>query len=126
MRFVVLLKGDEKSEAGGLPSERVLSEMGDYKQKLGKGGAMFDGEVLHPSSKGARVRLSHGRTSVIHGPFNPPQELLAGYWHLEAESLDEATEWVERMASFEVQECEVEIRQVLEMENFAPRFSWME
>jgi hypothetical protein len=97
MRFVVLVKGDEKSGAGALPSEWVLSEMGEYKKKLGKGGAIFGGEVLYPTSKGARVRFSQGRTSVINGPFDQPEELLAGYWHLEAESLDEATELVQRM-----------------------------
>ena len=126
MRFMVLVKGDEKSEAGILPSEQVLTEMDKNNKELAKASVIFGSEVLHPSSKGARVRFSRGRTSVINGPFGTPQELLAGYWHLEAESLDAATELVKRMPNPETQEGEVEIRQVLEAEDFAPRFSWME
>jgi hypothetical protein len=126
MLFMVLVKGDERSEAGILPSERVLTEMGKYHKGLARAGAIFGREVLYPSSKGARVRFSQERTSAINGPFGNPQELLAGYWHLEAESLDEAIEFVKRMPFDENQKGEVEIRQVLEMEGFAPRFSWME
>ena len=126
MRFMVLVKGDEKSEAGILPSEQVLTEMDKNNKELAKASVIFGSEVLHPSSKGARVRFSQGRTSVINGPFGKPQELLAGYWHLEAESLDAATELVKRMPNPETREGEVEIRQVLELEDFAPRFSWVE
>jgi hypothetical protein len=123
MRFMVLVKGDEKSEAGVLPSEQLLTQMGTYNEELERAGAMLGGAGLHPSSKGARVRFSRGQTSVINGPFGRPQELLAGFWLLEAESMDQVIEWVKRMPNPEDDEGEVEIRQVFEMDDFGPELS---
>jgi hypothetical protein len=120
MRFMVLVKGDEKSEAGVMPSEQVLTEMSRYNEELANAGMMLGGEGLHPSSKGARVRFSKGQPSVINGPFGNPGELLAGYWLLEAESLDQVIEWIKRMPNPEDQEGEIEIRQVIEMEDWGP------
>lgn len=118
MRFMVLVKGDEKSEAGVMPSEQVLTEMSRYNEELANAGMMLGGEGLHPSSKGARVRFSKGQSSVIRGPFGNPGELLAGYWLLEAESLDQVIEWIKRMPNPEDQEGDVEIRQVIEMDDW--------
>lgn len=120
MRFMVLVKGDEKSEAGVMPSEQVLTEMSRYNEELANAGMMLGGEGLHPSSKGARVRFSKGQSSVIRGPFGNPGELLAGYWLLEAESLDQVIEWIKRMPNPEDQEGDVEIRQVIEMDDWGP------
>jgi hypothetical protein len=120
MRFMVLVKGDEKSEAGVLPSEQVLTEMSRYNEELTNAGMMLGGEGLHPSSKGARVRFSKGQSSVIRGPFGNPGELLAGYWLLEAESLDQVIEWIKRMPNPEDQEGDIEIRQVIEMDDWGP------
>jgi hypothetical protein len=120
MRFMVLVKGDEKSEAGILPSEQLLTQMGTYNEELERAGAMLGGAGLHPSSKGARVRFSRGQTSVINGPFDRPHELLAGFWLLEAESMDQVVEWVKRMPNPEGDEGEVEIRQVFEADDFGP------
>jgi hypothetical protein len=120
MRFMVLVKGDEKSEAGVMPSEQVLTEMSRYNEELANAGMMLGGEGLHPSSKGARVRFSKGQPSVINGPFGNPGELLAGYWLLEAESLDQVIEWIKRMPNPEDQEGEIEIRQVIEMDDWGP------
>jgi hypothetical protein len=120
MRFMVLVKGDEKSEAGVMPSEQVLTEMSRYNEELTNAGMMLGGEGLHPSSKGARVRFSKGQSSVIRGPFGNPGELLAGYWLLEAESLDQVIEWIKRMPNPEDQEGDIEIRQVIEMDDWGP------
>jgi len=113
MRFMVLVKGDEKYEAGGMPSEQELAEMGKYNEELADAGVMLAGEGLQPSSKGARVAFPDRK--VIDGPFSETKELLAGYWVIQAKSLDEAIEWVKR-APF--REGEVEIRQVFETDDF--------
>jgi hypothetical protein len=123
MRFMVLVKGDEKSEAGIMPGRDVLAAMGKYNEELAQAGAMLGGAGLHASSKGARVRFSQGRTSVINGPFGRPQELLAGFWLLEAESLDDVIELIKRMPTFEDEDSEVEIRQVIEADDFGPELS---
>jgi hypothetical protein len=115
---MVLVKGDEKSEAGVLPSETILAEMGRYSEELTNAGAMLGGEGLHPSSKGARVRFSGRERTVIEGPFGRPSELIAGFWLLQADSRDEAIEWVKRMPNSDDDEYEVEIRQVFEDEEF--------
>lgn len=113
MRFMVLVKASEESEAGVMPSEKSLAEMGKYNEELANAGVMLAGEGLQPSSKGARVAFPERK--VIDGPFSETKELLAGYWLIQAKSLDEAIEWVKR-APF--QEGEVEIRQVFETDDF--------
>jgi hypothetical protein len=113
MRFMVLVKASEESEAGVLPSEEMLAEMGKYNEELANAGVMLAGEGLQPTSKGARVKFPERK--VIDGPFTETKELLAGYWLIQVKSLDEAIEWVKR-APF--QEGEVEIRQVFEAEDF--------
>jgi hypothetical protein len=117
MRFMVLVKANKDSEAGKLPDEKMLTEMGEFNEELAKAGVMLAGEGLHPSSKGARVRFSKGKRTIIDGPFAEAKELVAGFWLWQVKSKDEAIEWLKR-APFE--DTEVEIRQVFETEEFAP------
>ena len=117
MRFMVLVKANKDSEAGVLPSAEILAEMGKFNEELVKAGVMLAGEGLQASSKGARVRFSGGKKTVIDGPFAETKELVAGYWLWQCKSLDEAIAWLKR-APFE--DTEVEIRQVFEAEDFAP------
>jgi len=116
MRFMVIVKADKDSEAGVLPSEKLLTEMGKYNEELVKAGIMLAGEGLHPSSKGVRVRFSGGKHTVTDGPFAETKELVAGFWLWQLNSKEEAIEWLKR-APFE--NTEVEIRQVFETEDFA-------
>ena len=116
MRFMVLVKANEESEAGVLPSGEMLTEMGAFNEELVKAGVMLAGEGLQPSSKGVRVQFSGGKRTVVDGPFAETKELIAGFWLWEVKSLDEAIEWLKR-APFE--DTEVEIRQVFETEDFA-------
>jgi hypothetical protein len=116
MRFMVLVKASEESEAGVMPSEQELTEMGKYNEELVKAGVMLAGEGLHPSSKGARVRFEGGQRTVIDGPFAETKELLAGFWLIQAKSREEAIEWVKR-APFDGG-TEIEIRPVFESEDF--------
>lgn len=116
MRFMILVKADADSEAGVMPSEENLTEMGKYNEELAKAGVMLAGEGLQPSSKGARVRFSGSERSVIDGPFTEAKELVAGFWIFQAKSLDEAIEWVKR-APFDGG-AEIEIRQVFEIDDF--------
>ena len=120
MRFMVLVKANEESEAGVMPSSEVLAEMGKYNEELVKAGVMLAGDGLHPSSKGMRVRFSGGEPTVIDGPFAETKELLAGYWLIETKSRDEAVEWVKRAPMVGT---ELEIRQVLEAEDFGDEFT---
>ena len=115
MRFMVIVKGDKNSEAGVMPTEKLLTEMGKFNEKLAKAGVMLAGEGLHPSSKGVRVKFADGKQSVIDGPFAETKELIAGFWLWQVKSLDEAIEWLKR-APF--REGEVEIRQVFETADF--------
>jgi hypothetical protein len=117
MRVMVLVKADEQSEAGAMPSTELLAEMGRYNEELAKAGVMLAGEGLHPSSKGARVRFTgKGQdTTVIDGPFTEAKELIAGFWLWQVSSLDEAIEWVRR-APFE--NTDIEIRRVFEADDF--------
>jgi hypothetical protein len=115
MRFMVLVKASEESEAGEMPSQELLEEMGRYNEELAKAGVMLAGEGLHPSSKGVRVRFSGRERSVIDGPFAETKELLAGFWLIEAKSLEEAIEWVKRAP---MDDTELEIRQVFEADDF--------
>ena len=115
MRFMVIVKGDQRTEAGQLPTEKELADMANYNEKLVKAGVMLAGEGLQPSSKGARVRFAGDKRTVIDGPFTESKELIAGFWLIEVKSKEEAIEWVKR-APFE--EGELEIRQVFELEDF--------
>ena len=116
MRFMVLVKADKSSEAGVLPDKKILTEMGKFNEQLVKAGVMLAGEGLQPSSKGARVRFSGGKQTVIDGPFTEAKELIAGFWLWQVKSKDEAIEWLKR-APFGGG-TEVEIRQVFEAEDF--------
>lgn len=115
MRFMVIVKASADSEAGVMPSTELLTEMGNYNEELVKAGVMVAGEGLHPSSKGVRIRFSGRERSVIDGPFTETKELVAGFWILQVRSRDEVVEWVRR-APF--REGEVEIRQVMELDDF--------
>ena len=116
MRFLVIVKANKESEAGTLPSEKELAEMGKFNEELVKAGVMLMGEGLHPSSRGARVRFSGGKTTVTDGPFPETKELVAGFWLWKVKSKQEAIDWLKR-APF--RDGEVEIRQLYETEEFA-------
>lgn len=118
MRFMVIVKATKDSEAGVLPSTEQLEAMGKYNEELVKAGIMLAGEGLHPSSKGARVRFSGSKRTVIDGPFSETKELIAGFWLIQVKSLDEAIEWVKRSPNPHHEETEVEIRQVFEADDF--------
>jgi hypothetical protein len=124
MRFMVIVKANKDSEAGVMPSEKLLAEMGKYNEELVKAGVMLAAEGLHASSKGARVRFSGGKRTVIDGPFAETKELVAGFWLIQAKSKAEAIEWVKRCPNpFPDKESEIEIRQVFEAEDFGPEFT---
>lgn len=124
MRVMVIIKADKDSEAGVLPSEQLLTEMGKYNEELVKAGVMLAGEGLQPSSKGKRVKFSGGKTTVIDGPFTEAKELIAGFWLWQVRSMDEAVEWVKRMPNPDnAPEGEVEIRQVFEADDFGTEFT---
>jgi hypothetical protein len=123
MRVMVLIKANKDSEAGVLPSEKLLTEMGKFNEELVKAGVMLAGEGLHASSKGKRVRFSGGKQTVIDGPFTETKELLAGFWIWKVKSMDEAIGWVRRMPNPDGQEGEVEIRPVFEAEDFGAEFT---
>jgi len=119
MRFMVIIRANEDSEAGVLPDEKFLTEMMQYNEELVKAGVMLAGEGLHPSSKGKRVRFSAGKPAVIDGPFAETKELIAGFWIWQLNSMEEAVEWVKRCPRPDgVEEGEIEIRQVFEMDEF--------
>ena len=123
MRFMVMVKADKNSEAGVMPSEQLLAEMGRYNEELVKAGVLLAGEGLHPSSKGARVRFSGSKRTVIDGPFPETKELVAGFWLLQVKSKEEAIEWVKRCPNPMPGESEIEIRQVFEAEDFGAEFT---
>ena len=123
MRFMIIIKASKDSEAGVLPDEKLLTEMGKYNEELVKAGVMLAGEGLQPSSKGARVRFSGEKRTVIDGPFAETKELIAGYWLWQVNSLDEAIEWVKRCPNPHNEDCEIEIRQVFEAEDFGAEFT---
>jgi hypothetical protein len=121
MRFMVIVKATPSSEAGALPEPKLLEEMGKYNEELVKAGVLLAGEGLHPSSKGARVRFSGTKRTVIDGPFAETKELVAGFWLFQVKSLEEAIEWVKRCPNpFPGTESEIEIRQVFETSDFEP------
>ena len=119
MRFMVIVKADKNSEAGIMPSEQLLTEMGKYNDELVKAGVMLAGEGLHPSSKGARVKFSGTKRTVVDGPFAEAKELIAGFWLIQVKSKEEAIEWVKRCPNpMPGEDSEIEIRQVFEAEDF--------
>jgi hypothetical protein len=123
MRFMLIVKATKESEAGILPSEKELADMGKFNEELVKAGLMLAGEGLQPSSKGARIRFSGKKRTVIDGPFAESKELIAGFWLIQAKSLAEAIEWVKRVPFGEGPESEIEIRQVFEAEDFGEAFT---
>ena len=123
MRFMVIIKADASFEAGEMPSERLLTEMGKYNEDLVRAGVLLAGEGLHPSSKGARVRFSGSKRTVVDGPFSETKELVAGFWLIQVTSKEEAIEWAKRIPNPEGVDAEVEIRQVFEAEDFGAEFT---
>ncbi|PYY71860.1 dehydrogenase [Pseudomonas jessenii] len=124
MRFMIIIKASADSEAGVMPSQELLTAMGNYNEELVKAGVMLAGEGLHPSSKGARVRFSGAQRSVIDGPFIETKELIAGFWLWKVKSREEAIEWVKRCPNpMPGTEAEIEIRQVFEAEDFGAEFT---
>jgi len=123
MKVMVLVKATQDSEAGVMPSEQLLTEMGQYNEELVKAGVMLAGEGLHPSSKGVRVRFSRANRTVIDGPFTETKELIAGYWLWQVQSMEEAIPWVKRCPNPMPGESEIEIRPVFEAEDFGESFT---
>ncbi|HEV2855836.1 MAG TPA: YciI family protein [Thermoanaerobaculia bacterium] len=124
MKFMILVKADKNSEAGVMPSEELLTEMGKFNEELVKAGVLVAGEGLHPTSKGARVRFSGDQRTVIEGPFTDSKDLIAGFWIFQVKSKEEAIEWVKRAPNpMPGTESEIEIRQVFEAEDFGEAFT---
>ncbi|MFO0945208.1 MAG: YciI family protein [Planctomycetota bacterium] len=118
MRVMVMIRATKESEAGVMPEEKLLTEMGNYNEQLVNAGIMLAGEGLHPSAKGARVRFSGEKRTVINGPFPETKELIAGFWMWNVKSLEEAIDWVKRCPNPMLSDSEIEIRPVFEMEDF--------
>ena len=124
MRFMIIIKASQDSEAGVMPSQELLAAMGNYNEELVKAGIMLAGEGLHPSSKGARIKFSGDKRTVIDGPFIETKELIAGFWLWKVKSREEAIEWVKRCPNpMPGTEAEIEIRQVFEAEDFGAEFT---
>jgi hypothetical protein len=123
MRVMVMVKASKGSEAGVMPGEQLLADMGRFNEELVKAGVMLAGEGLHPSSRGARVRFSGASRTVIDGPFTETKELVAGFWLWQVRSMDEAIEWVRRCPSPHPEDCEIEIRPVFEADDFGEAFT---
>jgi hypothetical protein len=123
MRFMVIVKASKSSEAGVLPSTELMTAMGKFNEELVKAGVMLAGEGLHPTLKGARVRFSGKERTVIDGPFTDTKDLVAGFWLWQVKSKDEAIAWVKRCPNPHDEDCEVEIRQVFEAEDFGTKFT---
>ena len=122
MRFMMIVKASKDSEAGVMPGEKLLAAMARYNEELVKAGVMLEGAGLQPSSKGARIRFSHGKRTVIDGPFAESKELIAGYWIIQVKSREEAIEWAKRAPAphGEDYDSEIELRQFFELEDFTP------
>ena len=120
MRFMVMVKANKDSEAGAMPSEKLLAEMGKYNEELAKAGVLLAGEGLQASSKGARVRFSGKKRTVIDGPFVETKDLIAGFWIFQVKSKEEAIEWVKRCPNPMEGDSEIEIRQLFEASDFGP------
>ncbi|MDP1768245.1 MAG: YciI family protein [Nitrospirota bacterium] len=124
MRFMIIVKATKNSEAGVMPGEQLLAEMGTYNEELVKAGVMLAGEGLHASSNGARVKFSGNKRTVIDGPFAETKELIAGFWLWQCKSKEEAIEWVKRCPNpMPGEESEIEIRQVFEADDFGAEFT---
>ena len=124
MRFIVMVKATKESEAGVMPSEQLLADMGKFNEELAKAGVLLAAEGLQPSSKGARVKFSGAKRTVVDGPFAETKELVAGFWLWQVKSKAEAIEWVKRCPNpFPEGESEIEIRQVFEAEDFGAEFT---
>jgi hypothetical protein len=123
MKVMVIVKASKESEAGVMPSQQLLTEMGNYNEELAKAGIMLAGEGLHPSSKGARVRFEGAKRTVIDGPFAETKELIAGYWLWQVKSMEEAIEWLKRCPNPHNEESEVEIRPIFEAADFGEAFT---
>jgi hypothetical protein len=124
MRFMIIRKADKNTEAGVMPSEQLLAEMGRYMEEMANAGVLVAGEGLHPSSKGVRVKLSGGRPTVTDGPFAETKELIAGYAIIQVGSREEAVDWVKRWPAIDLdQDAELEIRQIFEAEDFGAEFT---
>jgi len=124
MRFMVMVRATKDSEAGVMPDEKLLADMGKFNEELVKAGVMLAGEGLHPSSKGARVRFTGSKRTVLDGPFTETKELIAGFWLWQVKSREEAIEWVRRCPNpFPDGDSEIEIRQVFEAEDFGAEFT---
>src|SRR5882672_991533 len=123
MKFMIMVKATKASEAGVMPDEKLLTDMGKFNEELVKAGVMLAGEGLQPSSKGARVRFSGAKRSVIDGPFAETKELIAGFWIWQVKSKEEALEWVKRCPNPMPGESEIEIRQVFEAEDFGAQLT---
>jgi len=123
MRFMVMIKSDERTEDGVMPTEEELNAMGRYNEELVKAGVLLAGEGLHPSSKGARVKFTDGKPTVIDGPFAEAKELIAGFWLIDVKSKEEAVEWMKRIPCTDGAEVNVEIRQVFEADDFGEAYT---
>jgi hypothetical protein len=123
MRFMILIKANKDTEAGVMPSEQLLTEMGKFNEELVKAGVMLAGEGLQPSSKGARVKFSGDKRTVIDGPFAETKELIAGFWLWHVKSKEDAIEWVKRCPNPLNGDAEIEIRQVFEASDFGAEFT---
>lgn len=123
MRVMVIVKADKDTEAGVLPDEKLLKDMGDFNEELVNAGIMLAGEGLHPSSKGARVKFSGNRRTVIDGPFAETKELIAGFWIWKVDSMDEAIDWVKRCPNPTGAESVIEIRPIFEADDFGEAFT---
>jgi len=123
MRVIVIVKASKESEAGVMPDEKMLAEMGKYNEELVKAGIMLAGEGLHPSSRGKRVRFSGTNRTVVDGPFAETKELMAGYWLWQVRSMDEAVEWLKKCPNPHNGVSEVELRPVFEAEDFGAEFT---
>jgi hypothetical protein len=124
MRVMVIVKATKNSEAGAMPSEKLLADMGKFNEELVKAGVMLAGEGLHPSRKGKRVRFSGGKKTIVDGPFTETKELVSGFWLWQVKSMDEAIEWIRRCPDpMPGEESEIEIRPVFENEDFGKEFT---
>lgn len=123
MRFMVMVKATQDSEAGVMPTEELLAAMGKYNEELAKAGIMLAGDGLHPSSKGARVKFSGKNRTVVDGPFAETKELVAGFWIWQVKSKQEAIDWVKRCPNPMPGDSEIEIRQLFEAEDFGEQFT---
>ena len=120
MRFMLIVKASPDSESGSMPDEKILTDMGKFNEEMVKAGVLLAAEGLHPTSKGARVKFSGSKRTVVDGPFTETKELVAGFWLIDVKSMDEAIEWVKRSPNPHKTDSEIEIRQVFEASDFGP------